>query len=182
MTLGEIKKISKSMSYVLQHRPDTIGITLGEGGWVGVDILLSAFAQNGQFFSRQCLETVVADSDKLRFEFSRDRQIIRARQGHSVEVDLGYEPAIPPDVLYHGTATHFLDSICEQGLIKGKRHHVHMSTDKATMLAVARRHGRPALLEIDARAMHARGAVFHVTGNSVWLTDRVPPDYLRLVE
>ena len=84
----------------------------------------------------ELLEIVVAENDKQRFEYSDDRSLIRARQGHSVEVELGYESATPPDLLYHGTATKNLESIFQHGLIKGRRHHVHMSTNRETMLAV----------------------------------------------
>lgn len=181
MSKSEFKKVSKSLSYVLRHRPDTIGIELGENGWIGVDELLTAFAQNGKTYSRELIEQVVADNDKQRFEFSDDSQQIRARQGHSLEVDLGYEPATPPDVLYHGTATRNLESIFKTGLNKGNRHHVHLSTDKDTMLAVAMRHGKPVLLEVDAKKMHADGHAFFVTGNGVWLVDAVPTPYLSQI-
>jgi putative RNA 2'-phosphotransferase len=127
------------------------------------------------------LERVVAENDKQRFEFSEDGLRIRARQGHSTEVELGYEPATPPDVLYHGTATRHLDSILQHGLVKGRRHHVHMSTNKETMIQVGMRHGKPVLLSIDAKRMLADGHTFYVTGNHVWLTDHVPPEYLTAI-
>jgi len=176
-----LKKISKRLSYVLRHRPDSVGLELEEGGWLRVDDLLAALASNGKSVSQPVLEQVVAENDKQRFEFSEDRLRIRARQGHSAEVDLGYEPAEPPDVLFHGTATRNLDSIFEQGLVKGRRHHVHLSTNKETMIAVATRHGKPVLLSIDAKRMIADGHEFFVTGNDVWLTDHVPPHYLAAV-
>ncbi len=179
MNTSNLKKVSKSMSYVLRHRPDTIGIELEPNGWIAVDKLLQAFARSGKSYSRALIDQVVADNDKQRFEFNDDGSKVRARQGHSVQIDLGYEPAIPPNVLYHGTATRNLDSIKEKGLIKGNRHHVHMSTDKQTMLAVAMRHGKPVLLEIDAARMHDDGHKFFVTGNDVWLTDHVPREYLH---
>lgn len=178
MNEKDLKKVSKSLSYVLRHRPDTVGLELGDGGWVAVDELISAFRSSGKRMSVALLETVVANNDKQRFEFSEDRTKIRARQGHSTEVDLGYQPAVPPDVLYHGTATKNLESIQQQGLIKGRRHHVHMSTNKETMLDVARRHGKPVLLSIDAKRMLADGHEFFITGNNVWLTDHVPPEYI----
>lgn len=182
MDKQSLKKISKRFSYVLRHRPDSVGLELGEGGWVRVDDLLAALASNGKAVSRPVLEQVVAENDKQRFEFSEDGLRIRARQGHSAEVDLGYEPATPPDVLFHGTATRNLDSILEGGLVKGRRHHVHMSINKETMIDVAKRHGKPVLLSIDAKRMLADGHEFFVTGNDVWLTDHVPPGYLSVVE
>ncbi len=178
----KIKKVSKSLSYVLRHRPDTIGLMLGENGWVAVDALLRAFEEHDPFYSRELIERVVAESDKQRFELSADRKQIRARQGHSVEIDLGYEPAVPPDVLYHGTATRNLESIFDSGINKGNRHHVHMSTNKQTMLAVGMRHGKPALLAIDAKRMHEQGYTFYVTGNNVWLTEHVPAEFIEQTE
>lgn len=182
MNAARLKKVSKSLSYVLRHRPDSIDIVLDDAGWIAVDELLRAFARSGRSYSRELIERVVAENDKRRFEFSDDGAMIRARQGHSVEIELGYAPAVPPDVLYHGTATRNLDSIFASGLLKGNRHHVHLSTNKETMLAVAMRHGKPVLLAVDARSMHGEGRQFFVTGNDVWLTEHVPPQHLRVVE
>ena len=174
----DLRKISKSLSYVLRHRPDSVGLELQDGGWVEVDALLAALAKAGQACTRATLAQVVAENDKQRFEFSEDGKRIRARQGHSVDVPLGYAPAEPPDVLYHGTATRFLNSIFAQGLLPGSRQHVHMSTNRETMLAVGKRHGIPVILVIDAGAMRLDGHTFFVTGNQVWLTDHVPARYL----
>ncbi|BBO35611.1 RNA 2'-phosphotransferase [Lacipirellula parvula] len=176
------KPISKSLSYVLRHRPDTIGLELQEGGWVDVPVLLDAMERAGKALALEMLQTIVAECTKQRFEFSSDGSQIRARQGHSVEVDLGYEPTAPPPVLYHGTATRNLDSILADGLMKRNRHHVHLSTNKETMIQVAMRHGKPVLLAVDAARMNAAGCEFYVTGNDIWLTDHVPPEYLSVIE
>jgi len=101
--------------------------------------------------SYELLEVVVAENDKKRFEYSEDHSQIRARQGHSAEVDLGYKPTVPPDMLFHGTATRNLESIFQSGLLKRRRHHVHMSTNKETMIKVGSRHGMPVLLTVDAK-------------------------------
>jgi putative RNA 2'-phosphotransferase len=179
MIKDEFKGISKNLSYVLRHRPDSVSLELGEGGWVGVDDLLDAFTRAGKPLTRDLLEMVVAKNDKQRFEFSADGLRIRARQGHSAKVELGYEPAIPPDVLYHGTATKNLKSIFASVLVKGRRHHVHLSTNKQTMLQVGMRHGKPALLRIEAKQMLSQGHVFFMTGNNVWLTEHVPPEFIK---
>ncbi|HEX2474926.1 MAG TPA: RNA 2'-phosphotransferase [Lacipirellulaceae bacterium] len=180
MDAASLKQISKSLCYVLRHRPDSVGIALGNGGWVAVDDLLAAFKRSGKPLTRDVLEVVVAENDKQRFEFSEDRSRIRARQGHSAKVDLKYQPATPPDVLYHGTATKNLDSIFQNGLIKGRRHHVHMSTNRETMVQVAMRHGKPVVLAIDAKQMSVDGHEFFVTGNHVWLTEHVPQKYIEI--
>jgi putative RNA 2'-phosphotransferase len=118
----QLKKISKRLSYVLRHRPDSIGLQLGESGWVTVAELLDALAKSGRRVSVEQLEEVVSQNDKQRFEFSPNQNQIRARQGHSVEIELGYQPEKPPDILYHGTATRNIDSIFQQGLLKAHRH------------------------------------------------------------
>ena len=182
MTPDEIKRISKSISKTLRHKPERIGIALDSQGWAWVSELLKAYADAGMVITREALDYVVKNNDKQRFEFNKDRTRIRARQGHSVEVDLGYEPSVPPDVLYHGTAARNLDSVFENGLLKMNRHHVHLSTSKETMLAVAQRHGKPVILEVDAKRMHADGFEFFVTENEVWLVDRVPSQYLAFNE
>jgi putative RNA 2'-phosphotransferase len=175
-----LKPISKNLSYILRHRPDSVGLELADGGWVVVDDLLAALARSGSALSRDVLDQVVADNDKQRFEFSPDRTQIRARQGHSADVDLGYAPAKPPETLYHGTAAHSLESILASGLNRGRRHDVHLSTNKETMIAVATRHGKPVVLAIDAARMASDGYEFFVTGNNVWLTDHVPPQYISV--
>ncbi len=182
MNTPDLKPISKQLSYILRHRPDSVGLELQEGGWVGVDDLLAALAQSGPGISLEVLKRVVAENDKGRFEFSDDGARLRARQGHSTPVELGYTPTTPPDVLFHGTATRFLDSILQQGLLKGRRSHVHLSTNQETMLQVGMRHGKPVLLAVDAAGMQHDGHVFLVTGNHVWLTDHVPPQYLTVLE
>ena len=171
--------ISKQLSYVLRHRPDAIGITLDRAGWVAVDELLAALARHGTALGRAELEAIVDGSDKRRFALSPDGTRIRAQQGHSVPVDLGHAQAAPPATLYHGTVERFLPSIRERGLVRGKRHHVHLSATAETATQVGVRRGRPVILEIDAAAMAADGHRFWITPNQVWLTDAVPPRYLR---
>jgi putative RNA 2'-phosphotransferase len=178
MNAEKTKRISKNLSYVLRHQPDSVGLELDDSGWVDVDALLQAFNDTGKTLTLELLQEVVRENDKQRFEFSDDGVRIRARQGHSVDVELGYEAAMPPDVLFHGTATRNLESIFATGLNKGNRHHVHMSTNKQTMLQVAQRHGKPVVLAIDAARMVSDGYQFFVTGNQVWLTEEVPPQYL----
>lgn len=169
---------SKFLSYVLRHEPAAVGIALDSGGWVAVDVLLDACAQHGRPLSRADLDEVVATSPKQRFALSDDRRCIRANQGHSTAVNLGYEPADPPDVLFHGTIARLLPAIRDQGLLRMKRHHVHLSSDEVTARAVGSRRGKPVILRIDARAMRDAGHVFFVTPNGVWLTDAVPSSFI----
>jgi len=132
--------------------------------------------------TRDGLAEVVRSNDKQRFAFDETGDRIRASQGHSVEVDLRLSPTDPPAVLFHGTPERFGPAILENGLRKMGRHHVHLSADVATATRVGARRGRPVVLVVDAAAMVAAGHPFYVSANGVWLTDRVPPQFLRLVE
>lgn len=171
---------SKFLSYVLRHQPEAIGLTLDGEGWADIDALIAGAARDGRALDRMLLGAVVENNDKKRFALSADGQRIRAVQGHShAAVAIAYAPAVPPAVLYHGTASRFLDSIRERGLVPGSRHHVHLSARRATALEVGRRYGSPVLLEIDARDMHLAGHLFHQAENGVWLTERVPVRFIR---
>ena len=178
MNEKEQRRKSKFLSLVLRHQPDTIGIELDEAGWVDVDVLMDALTRHNKGMSRATLEDVVRTNDKQRFSFNEDGTRIRANQGHSVDIDLGYEQATPPEVLFHGTPQQFVPVIVEQGLKKMKRHHVHLHVDVETSTAVGRRRGKPVLLRIRALDMHQAGHEFLVTPNDVWLTNHVPPEYI----
>jgi putative RNA 2'-phosphotransferase len=171
-------QLSKFLSFVLRHKPDAIGLTLSQDGWVEVDDLLQKANAAGTPFGREELLRVVATSDKERFSVSEDGSRVRAAQGHSLSVELGLRLQEPPAVLYHGTATRFLESIRSSGLKPQARQQVHLSSDEATAELVGRRHGKPIVLKVDARAMHATGFLFYIADNGVWLTDEVPPKFL----
>lgn len=180
MSPEQTTRASKFLSLVLRHQPQTAGITLDAAGWTPVADLLKGCVRARQPLTRKQLEHVVSTNSKKRFEFSPDGLRIRASQGHSVEVDLSYEARIPPPKLYHGTATRFLDAIREKGLLKMKRHHVHLSAETKVTMEVGARHGQPVLLTIDAEAMHRKGHVFYQSTNGVWLVEHVPVEFLSL--
>lgn len=173
---------SKFLSFVLRHKPEAIGLKLDANGWADVEELIRLANENGQPLTRDVIAYVVETSDKQRFAFDSSDQKIRANQGHSVNVDLELSPIEPPVVLYHGTATRFLQAIRESGLLKQARHHVHLSPDEETAVRVGARHGRPAILIIRAREMWSNGHLFFYSKNGVWLADHVPPGFIDFPE
>jgi putative RNA 2'-phosphotransferase len=175
-------QLSKFLSYVLRHKPDAVGIELDPAGWTSISELIAQCNAHGNAITRELLDAIVRTDSKGRYAISEDGLRIRANQGHSVEVELGYEQRQAPAVLYHGTPVRFLDSILKSGLDKMKRHHVHLSLDVATATTVGLRRGKPAVLKIDAHRMEQDGHVFYLSANGVWLTDRVPPEYLEVLD
>lgn len=172
------KEISKFLSYVLRHAPESIDLSLDANGWAEVSELLAKAGKAGRRIDLDTLHSVVAENDKQRFTLSDDGARIRAAQGHSVTVDLALVPAEPPALLYHGTASRNLEVIFAQGLKPGRRRQVHLSRDPDTARKVGERHGKPAVLTVDAARMQADGFAFYRADNGVWLTDHVPAHYL----
>lgn len=171
-------RISKLLSYALRHDPAALGIALDDAGWTPVAAVLDGLASRGEAVSRAELEEIVRESDKQRFALEGDR--LRANQGHSVDVDLGLERRVPPEVLYHGTVARFVAAIEEEGLLRGKRTHVHLSADVRTAETVGKRRGSAVVIKVLARAMHENGHAFFLSENGVWLTEHVPPRFLEI--
>lgn len=176
----ETVRLSKFLSLVLRHQPETIGLILDENGWAPVTELLQKLQENGYDVNPQILQHIVATNNKKRFALSNDGSKIRASQGHSINVNLGYDESIPPSRLYHGTAQKNMEAILKEGLRKQSRQHVHLSKDVETAIAAGKRHGMPVVFEVLAEAMHTDGYSFYLSANGVWLTDSVPPTYLCL--
>jgi putative RNA 2'-phosphotransferase len=172
----DVVRLSKRLSYVLRHAPSSAGLTLDDAGWADVDDLLAALR-----LTREELEHVVAANDERRFAFDETGTRIRASQGHSVAVDLGYAVQQPPPVLFHGTVERYLPAILAEGLRPGRRHAIHLSPDAETARRVGARRGRPVVIRVDAGGLAAAGARFTRSANGVWLVDAGPPERLRVL-
>ena len=178
-TESDLDGLSRFLSYVLRHRPDAIGITLDREGWADIRDLIAGAARSGKRLEGEIIRTVVANNDKKRFAISADGQWIRAVQGHSLgSVSITYSGEVPPELLYHGTATRFLASIRERGLVARGRQYVHLSQEPETAAVVGARYGSPVVLAIAAREMHETGLKFYQAENGVWLTTHVPVEFI----
>lgn len=173
------EKISKFLSYVLRHRPDEIGLSLDANGWLVSELIERSKSASIQL-TEELLQEIVRSSDKQRFAFNGDATKIRANQGHTVDVDLALDPKEPPEFLFHGTATRFLDAIRQEGLKPMKRQHVHLSSDEVTATTVGMRYGKPIVLRIRSGEMWRTGQIFWLSANGVWLTENVKLNYLEL--
>ncbi len=178
----DLTKISKYISLILRHKPQTIDITLDEHGWADVEALIDGVARTYEGFDRTVLDEIVATDNKQRYCYSEDGTRIRANQGHSVKVDVELEEKIPPDILWHGTAERFVNSINAKGLIPKGRLYVHLSKDIVTAEAVGARHGKPMIYKVNCAKMVEDGYKFYISVNGVWLTKVVPVEYLELIK
>ena len=175
----ELVKLSKFLSLILRHKPEVIGLMLDAQGWADVNELLHKAQASGKNINSETLAEIVRRNEKQRFGFNEDFTKIRARQGHSIAVDLQLQPKTPPVLLYHGTVERNLPSIKEKGLSRQNRQHVHLSEDVPTAQQVGSRYGKPVVLPIEAAKMHAAGHTFFLSENGVWLTHSVEPPYIH---
>ena len=173
---SRLVRVSRFLSLVLRHDPSAAGVELDAEGWTEVDALIAGVNAAGRHLTAEDLATIVRENDKHRFELEGGR--IRARQGHSVQVDLGLSASSPPKVLFHGTAERVEQVIRVEGLRQMGRTRVHLSADEGTAARVGRRHGRPVVLRVDAAAMVEAGMSFYLSSNGVWLTEAVPPEFI----
>lgn len=178
----DLQKISKFISLILRHKPEVIGITLDEHGWANVDKLISGITEKHPGFSKEILEEIVRTDNKQRYSFNEDKTLIRANQGHSINVDVELEEKEPPECLYHGTGEKYISSIMGQGLVSKSRLYVHLSPDIKTAKVVGRRHGSEVVFRVSTGEMFRDGYKFYLSANGVWLTKEVPVNYLQAME
>lgn len=175
----QLTHISKFLSLVLRHQPETISIQLDQNGWTDVNDLIEKANNYGVKFDRETLNHIVATNTKKRFAFNDTLDKIRASEGHSINIELGYKNEKTPKFLFHGTAEKSVKSILDTGLEKRNRHHVHLSGDIETAIKVGQRHGKPFVFKVFAEQMYNDNFQFFISDNGVWLTDNVPTKYLK---
>ena len=176
--MANYRDLSKFISLILRHKPEVIGISLDDHGWANVDELLAVIRRTRPI-DTEMLEEIVRTDEKQRYTFNEDHARIRANQGHSIQVDVELEEKEPPEYLFHGTGRKYVESIDQTGLIPKSRLYVHLSGDQETAIKVGKRHGEPIVYQVAAGAMARDGHKFWRSANDVWLTKRVPPEYLE---
>lgn len=177
----DLTKLSRFISLILRHEPSAIGIELEyNGAWADTNALIDGINRTGRYrIDMKTLEEIVSTDNKQRYSFNDDKTKIRANQGHSVDVNMGFSEKIPPEILYHGTAEHFVESILSEGLKKMSRQYVHLSKDEETASKVGIRHGKLRIFRVLSGEMYRQGYKFYCSDNGVWLTDNVPPNFLE---
>jgi putative RNA 2'-phosphotransferase len=179
---NEQTSMSKFLTLLLRHHPEYLDLTMDEHGWVAVNELLEQINRdriNKLYLSQ--LRYVVKTDNKQRFEIKKENGVeyIRAQYGHSIRVDLQHEEIEPPEILYHGTATKYLDKIKEFGILHRGRQFVHLTEDKKVAAATGSRHGTPVVLQVSAKKMYDNSIVFYKAPNGIWLTKYVEKEYVK---
>lgn len=175
-----MKRTSVFISLILRHQPEVIGITLDEHGWADVKELIDGINRTGKYtIDMDILREIVRTDSKQRYSFNEDETLIRANQGHSINVDVELKECAPPEILYHGTGEKYVQSIKKEGLKPQSRLYVHLSADEQTAVNVGSRHGTPHVFKVLSGEMHRQGYSFRLSENGVWLTKYVPENFLK---
>jgi putative RNA 2'-phosphotransferase len=173
-------QLSKFLSLVLRHKPELIHLNMDSNGWVDISELINnANKYSHMHLNNEIIKDIVKNNDKQRFIIDNENNKIRANQGHSIKIDLKLDPQIPPDELYHGTATRFLELIKKDGIKPMSRQYVHLSMTVEIAKTVGKRHGEPMILIINTKAMYENGYKFYLSENKIWLVEYIPKEYIK---
>lgn len=173
----DLKSVSKQLSWILRHEARRLGLDMDPEGYVRVADLLAVMRRADSWVTEAEIRAVIAEVETRKQRFSIAGDSIRANYGHSLDMRIGHASAVPPDVLFHGTACPFLDVILREGLKPMQRQYVHLTADKDLARSVGSRHGKPCILRIDARRAHGEGIVFYLANRSFWLVNELPAHF-----
>lgn len=182
MTDEERQQRSRTLSRWLRHHPEEGGLALSPSGWVEIDCVLAALERHELPTSREDLIRLAQLDPKPRFEIEEGK--IRARYGHSVVLEQAPNAGIPPSALFHGTSRRLLPIILLKGLTPhGKLQYVQLTPKPQSAREAGLRHdSEPIVLQVHAQRAHEAGVRFYPRGKGVWLSDRIPPEFLTIRE
>lgn len=178
--MKKFEQLSKEVSYALRHAPWEYELEMDASGWVPIEQLLDALRQKEEWkgICEKDLSKMIEISEKKRHEIQDGK--IRAFYGHSLPMKILKKEQRPPNILYHGTARRFVESILKDGLLPKNRQYVHLSQDLETAQSIGKRHDpKPCILIIDAETAWDNGIKFYVGNEKVWLADSIPSSYIQ---
>jgi putative RNA 2'-phosphotransferase len=180
------RRLSKYLSLVLRHRPESAGLTLDSRGFCAIeDLLVAASRALGFTVTLGEIEDLArapaSPGEKRRFEI--EGVYVRAGHGHSIVI-AGYRSTVPTGRLFHATVRGALPAIRQQGLRSMRRQKVHLSHDAEITLEAARRRGADTvLIEVDIpRALEAGVQFYESADPRIVLADDIPPGCLAVVD
>ncbi len=171
-------KGSKFLSFLLRHRPKKFGLVTDRYGFADFDKVFKILLERFPGLEKKDVNDLVESDPNKRFEIKDCK--IRARYGHSIDIEPSEECQEVPDVLFHGTSPKSLDSILKKGLRSGGRRFVHLSLSVEQAIRVGRRKDiSPSVLKIDAKRAQIDGLKFWQEEN-IYLTEEVPSQYISV--
>jgi len=179
-------KLSKLLTAILRHAPDSVGLKLSEDGWAVLSELVTKIKHHKPHYSwlsEDLIKAVATLDPKGRFELRGN--FIRARYGHSkkLKVKVEYQEDQEIKTLYHGTSVSKLDAILREGIKPMSRAMVHLTPSVQDAIEVALRKGKKIVVfEIDADRLRREGFKVYKASSKVYVTSYVPPSAIRRYE
>lgn len=169
---NNIEAQSRRLAYILRHDNEVLP-EMEIGGWLPVTYLMEKMA-----LSIEEIDIIINSDNKSRFELSESGKMVRARYGHSVNIELNFTPAEPPEFLWHGSVRTALSDITDSGILPRSRQFVHLTSDLESATETGARHGEPASILVVAGKMYREGYKFYHVTDNIWLTRHVPCKYI----
>jgi putative RNA 2'-phosphotransferase len=182
-------RLSKTLAFLLRHRPDVGGLRPDGSGWFDVEAVAAGLARVAKVeITTDEVRALASGSGPKRFELDGDR--IRAtREGEGPRRPRNDEQRSvqPPDILYHATTEQQIQRIRTEGaLLAPNGRNVFLSAEETHAWRVAHRLSgdSPTVLYIDAARARRHGTrFFRNKKNGLFMADRVPlSDVLNLQE
>ncbi len=174
------ERLGRFISGALRHFPEDVGLEMDMQGWVDLDLLCDIMESRYRWATEERLTSLIESDIKRRYETEGSR--IRARYGHSVNVDLDY-PGNEFAYLYYGASLEEIDMLLENGIAPIRQRYVHLSTSYRKANEAASVHSEnPVVIEVDAETAQQDGIFFMAVNDDIVLVDNVPPEYLSIVE
>lgn len=176
----QTERLGRFVSGALRHFPDDLGLAMNQHGWVDVDVLVDAMRTRYKWSNKEKLFSIIESDEKGRYEVKGNK--IRARYGHSVDVDLDYDENTLPE-LYYGASREEVDILLEKGIKPIKQRYVHLSTSVEKAREVAKIHtDDPVLLVINAGEAQDDGVTMLSATENIVLAEEIPAQYLRVMQ
>jgi len=174
----KVEKLGRLISGILRHFPDKFGLNMDKNGWVNSESLVRAVRRRYRWANRWIIKALIYSDEKKRYELSDDK--IRARYGHSVDVELSDMPEAQEDVLYYGTSEEEAQRMVEIGIKPVNQTFVHLSTTIEKSEEVARlRTDSPIILEVDAKGARRDGIRIVKANEIIALAKEIPAKYIK---
>jgi len=181
LLLDETKteQLGRLVAGCLRHFPGDLGLVMDGQGWVDLTSLGQVVASRHRWAGKELVIALVQSDSKQRYEIAGDR--VRARYGHSVDVELDHpENKLPR--LYYGASEEEADRILEIGIKPASQKYVHLSTtaEKAWHVATFRT-GNPRVIQAEAAAAQQAGVRMMTVNEDIVISDMIPARFLSIL-
>jgi putative RNA 2'-phosphotransferase len=180
----ELNSLSRIIAGALRHFPDKLRLGMDGHGWVEISQLMDAIGSSRSGFNwlrLHHIQALVATDPRSRYQI--DGGMIRAKYGHSIDVNLDDLPITEADELFYPVTEEEADIVLENGIHPIDRKKVHLSTTiEKAVEAGSVRSENPLIIKVDGVKARENGIDIFQASHDVCVTDSVDAEYLSQVE